>query len=222
MKIYAANTAWIRTENEEKLLAMLDEERRERVKRLKRQQDRERGICAGLLLRHGFLEQGYTKEEWEQVEVALGPYGKPALKGYANFHYSLSHSGEWVVCAVDTAPVGVDIQVMKEVKLTLAKRFYHAKEYERLIAINYEELQKKEFYAMWAAKESYVKLTGRGIGEGIEQFVTEHTYQQMQDEAGERLADIKIYETIPDYIVCVCTREMTKAEQLEIVAGIQE
>ena len=85
-----------------------------------------------------------------------------------------------------------------------------------------EEEKKKQFYAMWAAKESYVKLTGRGIGEGIEQYVTEDIYQQIKDEAGEWLADIKIYETIPDYIVCVCTREKAKAKQLEIVEEIQE
>ncbi len=222
MKVYAANTAWVGTKKEEELLTMLDEERRERIRKLKRKQDRERGICAGLLLRHGFLKQGYSKEAWGQVEVIREIYGKPALKGYPEFYYSLSHSGDWVVCAVDTAPIGVDIQEMKEMKLSLAKRFYHTKEYERLIKVKTEELQRREFYAMWAAKESYVKLTGRGIGGGIKQFVTEYTYQQIQNEAGEWLADIKIYETIPDYTVCVCTREEIKAKQLEFVAGIQK
>lgn len=220
MKIYAANTAWVKTRQEE-LLTMLDRERRERVKSLKRPKDRVQGICAGLLLRHVFLEQGYSEEEWEQVEVVCGDYGKPTLKGYPEFCYSLSHSGDWVVCVVDKAPVGIDIQEMKEVKLKIAKRFFHKKEYERLSKIEELEKQRKEFYAMWAAKESYVKLTGRGIGEGIEQFVVEESYQQMQNEQGERLADIKIYETIPDYIVCVCTDKGDKPVQLDIVEEIQ-
>lgn len=221
MKIYAANTALVRTGTEEKLLAMLDEARREQIGRYKRVQDRERGICAGLLLRHSFLEQGHTEDEWKQIRVIRGTYGKPMLENYPDFHYSLSHSGDWVVCAVDMTPLGVDIQMMENTKLTLAKRFYHPEEYQRLIKIKEQELQKKEFYTMWTAKESYVKLTGRGIGEGINQYITEHTYQHMQDEAGFWLADIKIYETIADYIVCVCTREKTKAGQLEIVSGIQ-
>ncbi len=206
---------------ENKLPAMLDNERREQISRYVREQDKERSICAGLLLRHGFLEWGYTEDEWKQVKVIREAHGKPRLESYPDFHYSLSHSGEWVICAVDDAQIGVDIQEMKEIKLALARRFYHPDEYERLIGIEKQELQRKEFYTMWAAKESYVKLTGRGIGEGIRQYVTEHSYQQMQDEKGNWLADIKIYETIPDYIVCVCTREEAKAGQLEIVSGIQ-
>lgn len=220
MKIYAANTAWVKTRQEE-LLTMLDQERRENVEKLKRPQDRERGICAGLLLRHCFLEQGYTEEDWKRVEVIRESHGKPMLKGYPQFCYSLSHSGDWVVCAVDIRPVGIDIQEMKATKLAIAKRFYHKKEYERLCAINDDSVQRKEFYAMWAAKESYVKLTGRGIGEGIEQYVVEDSYQQIKDEKGNRLADIKIYDTIPDYIVCVCTDKGDKPVQLEVVGEIQ-
>ena len=91
MKIYAANTALVRTGTEEKLLAMLDEARREQIGRFKRVQDRERGICAGLLLRHSFLEQGYTEDEWKQIRVIRGTYGKQMLGNYHDFHYSLFH-----------------------------------------------------------------------------------------------------------------------------------
>lgn len=44
-------------------------------------------------------------------ERAVTPEGKPYFPARPAFHYSISHSGEWVVCAVGAVPLGVDIQV---------------------------------------------------------------------------------------------------------------
>lgn len=80
---------------------------------LKNEQEKARSIFAGLLLRQAFLEAGYGIKEWQQIQIETGLHGKPYIKGYDAFQYSLSHSGQWVVCAVDTEPIGADIQEMK-------------------------------------------------------------------------------------------------------------
>ncbi len=74
-----------------------------------------RCIFAGLLFRYAFLQEGYGINEWQQIETTEGTYGKPYLIKYPTFHYSLSHSGEWVACAVDTKSVGIDIQEIMEI-----------------------------------------------------------------------------------------------------------
>ena len=39
-------------------------------------------------------------------ERAVTPEGKPYFPARPAFHYSISHSGEWVVCAVGAVPLG--------------------------------------------------------------------------------------------------------------------
>jgi 4'-phosphopantetheinyl transferase len=36
-------------------------------------------------------------------------YGKPYLRGYSKFNFNISHSGDFVVCAIDELSVGIDI-----------------------------------------------------------------------------------------------------------------
>ena len=171
MKIYAAKTCNLQASEAKQLCLLLDRDRRQKVSALKSSRQQERSIFAGLLLRYAFLQAGYDIEAWQQVEIGKGTYGKPYIIGHQEFHYGLSHSGDWVVCAVDRMPVGIDLQEIKPWKLSLAKRFYHEEEYNRLLALGETEpdRQTQEFYRMWTAKESAVKLSGRGIGAGISQ-----------------------------------------------------
>ncbi|MGN7043659.1 4'-phosphopantetheinyl transferase family protein, partial [Bacillus safensis] len=60
--------------------------------------------------------------------------GKPVVRQLPSFHFNLSHSGDWVVCAVDDAPVGIDIEEIKPIDLAIAKRFFSADEYQDLLS----------------------------------------------------------------------------------------
>ena len=37
-------------------------------------------------------------------------YGKPYLSEHPDFYFNISHSGEYVLCAIDNNPIGVDIE----------------------------------------------------------------------------------------------------------------
>lgn len=208
MKIYAVNTEAFETVQENswsEWMDLIDCERRERIGRLKQKKDRVQSIGAGLLLRYSFLQQGGTKEQWEGITIQRGLSGKPGIVQYPEFCYSLSHSGKWVICGVHSKELGVDIQEMRPWNIRLAKRFFAAEEYERLIHL--EEIQRRQsFYKMWTAKESYAKLTGDGIGNGISQYLTAVDFDKITDTDKGMGAAIKIYE-LSDYMVCVCTRE---------------
>lgn len=47
------------------------------------------------------------------AKIAYGAYGKPYLPDYPHAHFNISHSGQYVACAVCERPVGLDIQVIK-------------------------------------------------------------------------------------------------------------
>lgn len=209
----------IQAADKERLYELLDRDRQKKVSERKNQKEKERSIAAGLLLRYAFLEAGYGVKTWQRVEIGEELYGKPFIKGYQDFHYSLSHSGEWIVCAADTMPVGADIQEMKDWKLQLAKRFYHKDEYDRLLAIKEPETdrKKKEFYSIWTAKESIVKLSGRGIGAGISRYLTSEGYDCIHDIDAGYTVSIRLYEELEGYMACVCSRTGGFPEKLEII-----
>lgn len=209
MHIYTAKIHELQAGTQEWLCGLLDRDRARKIAAIRNRRERERSIFAGLLLRHAFLQAGFGRDVWEQAEIGRGAYGKPYIKGFCDFQYGLSHSGEWVVCAADRVPVGIDLQEMKPWKMTLAKRFYHEKEYDRLLALGGAGpvRQTEEFYSMWTAKESAVKLNGRGIGAGISQYVTAGDYGTICDTVNGRTYYTKRYDVLQGYMICVCSGE---------------
>lgn len=221
MKIYAVNTEAFETIQEEswaEWLDLLDNERRERMKQLKQKKTRVQSLSAGLLLRYSFLKEGYTKEQWKNIEIQRGMYGKPQLVQCPAFCYSLSHSGKWVVCGVHSKELGLDIQERCSWSLKIAKRFFSEEECERLEEADSEQA-KRQFYKIWAAKESFGKLTGEGIGKGISQYLTSVDFDKVTDTHKQTDAQIRIYEHIPEYTICVCTREKNSfPDEIEVIS----
>jgi 4'-phosphopantetheinyl transferase len=44
------------------------------------------------------------------IRINKNQYGKPYLKEYPNFNFNISHSGEYVLCAVDDKSIGIDVE----------------------------------------------------------------------------------------------------------------
>ena len=116
--------------------AFVSEDRRARMAALKNAADRRHSLGAELAL-HAALARHLDGYAPPPVCLRL-PGGKPALKNGQGWHISLAHAGDWAVCALHRAPVGVDIERK-----------------DRAAAIPVRE---------WVGVESYLKLTGAGLG----------------------------------------------------------
>jgi len=93
---------------------------------------------------------------------------KPRLVGGPELHFSVSHSGDYWVCAFGGQPVGLDLQQHRPCRAeALACRFFHPEEIAWLKEQNFSP---EAFYRIWTAKESFVKWNGRGFGEGFSTF----------------------------------------------------
>lgn len=166
----------------QRALKMLDKQRLEKAQKINAETAQSQSIGAGLLLQFAVQMKGQFNEEMlmlsvsEVLEKMEAPipidynydiYGKPDFAD-ANWHFNLSHSGEYVCLVTDESPVGVDIQQMRPLKnYHLAERFFSEKE---LIKIeSYINITEKVecFYDIWVKKESYAKLTGEGIGKVV-------------------------------------------------------
>lgn len=109
----------------------------------------------------------------QRWEFGAHDHGRPYIVNPASgLHFNLSHSIEWIVCAVSRIPViGVDIErCSREVDvLRLARRFFSAREYRDVLQCEGED-RKQRFFDYWTLKEAYIKARGEGISLGLDKF----------------------------------------------------
>lgn len=116
--------------------------RLERILRCANDADKRRLLGAGLLLKSAVGTDEYITSE----------NGKPCFPD-GHICFSLAHCGDYAVCAVSDAPVGVDIELPRQNSARLAKRFFAPDE----AAVCNSDAQ---FCRLWTLKESYIKLRG--------------------------------------------------------------
>ena len=133
---------------------MLWEERRREIRQIKSDLARRQRTGAGALLTHTLRQWGISS-----FSYAVHPSGKPFLQDHPEVFFSLSHSGEWALCAVSDRPIGADLQSLTHYRPAVAERMFPPEEAARLAALPRAK-QDRAFTAAWAAAESRVKYTG--------------------------------------------------------------
>lgn len=104
-----------------------------------------------------------------EVTIGLNEFGRPEIAG-APFVYSVSHSGTWVCCAVDSAPIGADVERVHKVDLKIADRFFCPDEAAYIENAASDVGKRERFFAHWVLKESYIKAIGRGLHCPLDSF----------------------------------------------------
>lgn len=101
-----------------------------------------------------------------ETDYTYGRLGKPYIKNLP-WYFSMSHSGEYVFCAVSDEEIGADIQMCKPLKNHHLEKRYFTEREQQLLEWKTEEERQKIFYRLWTKKEAYGKLTGDGIGDAV-------------------------------------------------------
>lgn len=97
-------------------------------------------------------------------EIARHEGGKPFFPGHEGLHFNLSHSAGLALCALDTAPVGADIQIVKEWRPSLPRRVCSPDE---LAWLEGQPEFWPAFTRLWALKEARAKESGQGLTASI-------------------------------------------------------
>lgn len=146
-------------DNLSKLIMWVSDEKRNRINRYHRFMDKKRTLFGDILVRYLMCKKLKLKNS--ELMFDKGKYGKPFLIN-SNVHFNISHSGEWVVCAVHSFPLGIDIELVKPIDLSIAMKICTKDEYVRFVNKNDSE-RLQYFYDLWSIKESYVKAIGKGL-----------------------------------------------------------
>ncbi len=135
-------------------------EKKERILRQRIKQNADTMLLGEILMRLAVKKEFRIDAE---NHLAVTEQGKPFLKGCENVHFNISHSGSYAVCAVASAPVGVDIQKIGEYKRTVAERVFNEPE---LLRIEASKDKASEFTKLWTEKEAVLKMLGTGLASG--------------------------------------------------------
>ena len=116
----------------------------------------------------------YLMEAPSDIEITIGPFGKPELCQRMGdrmpLSFNLSHTHGLAICGLSTHKrIGVDTEGPRTMPSleALAKKCLSQNEYEAWALLDAEH-KLRQFQAHWCAKEAFSKAVGRGIAIGLE------------------------------------------------------
>ena len=193
---------------EEKLFAkgmqMISSKRADKIRTLKNPSAARLSLGAGVLL--SFVLKKYGLDD-KLNEMQTGEYGKPFLPG-VDFHFSISHSGEYVLCAVSDVQIGADLQKVKDKIPNHTKKIFSPAEAEYFSVL--EDKEKTElFYRLWAKKESILKWDGRGLRLPLSEISLINEGYPCHDilHEGKKLHFHEYADLLPEYSICICSEQ---------------
>ena len=166
MKVIAVNFN-MQMDNETFLyvIQFIDKKKQERIHRFHKWQDKYRTLIGELLTRMLIMETLKIKNS--EIDFYISEFGKPELINYPNFHFNISHSGDWVVCAIHSSKIGVDVEAILNIDYTGFENIFLNDEYMKII--NHSSPHDL-FFEYWTLKESFVKCIGKGLNEPLNSF----------------------------------------------------
>ena len=147
--------------------------------------------------------QSYSGLSTEQLgPVETNTWGKPFFAQHPDLHFSITHSGNWWLCAFSNKPVGLDLQIHQThyPPEKLSHRFFHPLEDAFLAKENYQR-----FFDLWAAKESWVKHQGHGFSVGTKSFSVVSSDGIFPSVDGVQL---RFFPFAEGYSLCLCSRAL--------------
>ena len=191
-----------------KLLNEVSEKRRLKISQYKFKDDAKRSLFAGILVKYIIRCKFNLKKN--EVNISYNEYGKSYIVDRPECHYNLSHSGDWVICGCSNHEIGVDIEKVKQIDFSIAKRFFTHSEYAYLQKKDKQQ-QMNAFFDLWTLKESYIKYKGKGLSIDLNSF-------EFQFENGKfslnlcdnsKLNFFK-WEILLDYKISMCCKDNEK------------
>ncbi|MBU5488602.1 4'-phosphopantetheinyl transferase superfamily protein [Clostridium sp. MSJ-8] len=206
IKLLAANINQDIEDNKiEEFLKLISKEKLDKINRYRFREDYLRSLYGDILVRFEIIKQlGIANSD---IKFTLNKYGKPYIEGYNNLFFNISHSEDWVICAISDEEVGVDIEKIEKAPVEVAEHYFHSREYKLIRSKASEEVD-EYFYKMWTLKESYIKWIGKGLSKQLDSFsINEDINNEFYIEENKELR-LNQCKFDKDYIISLCSKEV--------------
>lgn len=195
MELHFINITDIQSAQFDEWFEQMSEKRRHEVSRTASEKKRKLRIAADALCRRVIAE--YCSVSPDAIVFEYGEKGKPYAKGLP-VHFSISHSGNYAVCAVADSEIGADIEKIRAITPRAADRFATEAEKEYISA------SQNGFFEIWTLKEAYFKCIGTGLGSDIKSVSFEVCENRII--CSEKGFELSFHEIDKNYICSVCIK----------------
>ena len=190
---------------------------REKYERMKTPSGKRLELLVSVLLNRALSSYGLSEKDMLYLE---NDNGKPFFKAYPEILFSVSHSGNAAVVAMERASdsafsssglrfkktpdhitlLGIDIEKLRtdiSQNEKIAGRFFTPDEAIYLSSLNTDK-KAYAFTDIWTKKEAYIKAIGTGLTTELDSF------NVLKDIPG---FTFKTHDLIPDYIITSCVKK---------------
>ncbi len=173
MKWYKINISDYTDQEYQRWYSLMSESKKKRVDRFRFDDDKKRTVFGEMLARKALSQ--WCGVDKQSIVFGQLDNGKPYAKKI-DAHFNISHSNDVVVCAVSDVPVGIDVEKIRPVDLSVSKRvctddelcylFGHAPVKSDFVYTTDTEILTR-FFKLWCSKEAYAKCSGKGLCGGL-------------------------------------------------------
>ena len=154
------------------LRTLLSDEELNRLDRLKIDNKKTEFLCSRSILR--IILSMYLTEDPNDLSISYTHAGKPILPD-TELQFNVSHSKDFLLCGISlTNRIGIDIQEIYPISSLdrIINNFFSPTEIQYLRSLPSREAYQEKFFAIWTAKEAYLKAVGEGIQGSFNQMST--------------------------------------------------
>ncbi len=186
--------------------------RRERIRSFRRKEDAIRTLTGDCMVRT-LLRQAFG-EVADTFAVHTHECGKPYCRERPDFHFNVSHSGDWIICSVSDAPVGADVERVRDIKENVFRKVLNNDEFTWARECPNDESLKR-FHRLWTLKESMIKCLGTGFSLNPKNFSLDMSGNRPSPLVWEDTTYyFREYVLAPDHPVAVCSTRNQFAQAL--------
>jgi len=191
---------------DKKIFSHINIEKATRICNMLKTEDKNRSLYAEMLLRTELCFRLGLKNV--DLSFCYDRNNKPSVSNDDKIHFSISHSGEYIVVAFDDHPLGVDVEAVKDFSaVRIANHFFTSNEIEELKKTSGYDLNKK-FCELWTRKECYGKLTGLGLLLPLDSYsfikIEPTVYSVLDKEDEKKQYYCTTHSINDDYIISAC------------------
>ncbi len=142
-----------------RMLFLVSDQRREQALNYKFTFGRFACLKSAVMLQRILYDMGVLADG-EKAIFNYGEHGKPSIKGHPEIHFNISHCKNGIAVAVDSVPIGIDIESFHDAEDGLLRKTMNQEEYCQIVSASDPRLM---FTRFWTQKEAVLKLRGTGI-----------------------------------------------------------
>ena len=202
-------------DNYDRAYSCVSDMRKEKTDNFKNSEDKKRSLVSELLIRKALTDRNI---DFTDLVYEYGEHQKPYFKNISDFHFNISHSGDYVILAVSDKEIGCDIEKIRKYDLKIAERFFTEYEYENIIKNEDKDERQRMFFVYWTLKESFIKQNGKGLSQPLNSFeinIDEDYKICVRHENVDDSLNLKQFDLIPGYCIAVCSCD----EDVEVITA---